>query len=116
MKYFEGITDLKNAKLRYRTLAKQLHPDKGGTAIEFQKMKEEYKTLLLQLHKNHNAVINPKQSQENELLNELSKLAKVLIKKQVPQYYLKQRITKSQSPIEQKFCSGIVSILDRLSE
>ena len=47
MKYFNSITDLEQAKQHYRTLAKQLHPDKGGTAVEFQKMQDEYKALLL---------------------------------------------------------------------
>ncbi len=36
MKYFLGITDIEQAKLHYRKLAKQLHPDKGGTAVDFQ--------------------------------------------------------------------------------
>ena len=116
MNYFEGITDLENAKLRYRTLAKQLHPDKGGTAFEFYKMQEEYKLLLVRLQQHHNIVTKKQPSSESDLIFELGKLAKVLIKKQVPQHYLKQRITKSQSPIEQKFCSGIILILDRLSE
>ncbi len=34
MMYFSDITNLEQAKQHYRTLAKQLHPDKGGTAIE----------------------------------------------------------------------------------
>lgn len=78
MKYFYGINDLEQAKLRYRTLAKQLHPDKGGDAVEFQKMQEEYNTLLLKIQHNRNAV-TPKQTPEMELLNELGKLAKVHI-------------------------------------
>lgn len=106
-----------NAKLRYRTLAKQLHSDKDGFVIKFQRMQQEYKIMLLQLQQIHRPIGKSQiQSSEKELLSELSKLAKVLIKKQVPQHYLKQRITKSQSSIEQKFCSGIISILDRQAE
>lgn len=30
MNYFSGINDIEQAKLRYRKLAKQLHPDAGG--------------------------------------------------------------------------------------
>ena len=115
MRYFKNIGDIEQVKQQYRILAKQLHPDKGGTAVEFQKMQKEYKTILLQLQQNPVKVNNQQHLLENELLNELGKLAKVLIKKQVPQHYIKQRITKSQSPIEQKFCSGIISILDRLA-
>ena len=36
MMYFQNINDLEQAKLRYRTLAKQLHPDKGGSIVAFQ--------------------------------------------------------------------------------
>jgi hypothetical protein len=114
MNYFEGITDLEQAKLLYRKLAKQLHPDKGGTAMEFQKMQEEYKSLLLRLQQNQNTVTGKNPSPETELLSELGKLATVLLEKQVPQEYLKQRITKSQSPMEQRIYSGLISFLDKL--
>ena len=115
MKYFEGVTDLEIAKHRYRELAKQLHPDKGGSAAEFQRMQEDYKLLLIRIQQNHNSVIRKQPSIESELISELGKLATMLIKKQVPQEYLKQRITKSQSPMEQKICSGIISFLDKLA-
>ena len=60
MNYFEDITDLEQAKMRYREVAKQLHPDKGGTGIEFQRMQEEYKTLLIRLQQNHSAATRKK--------------------------------------------------------
>jgi DnaJ-class molecular chaperone len=47
MKYFNGITDLQQVKIRYRKLAKQLHPDKSETTIEFKNMQNEYKSLFL---------------------------------------------------------------------
>lgn len=115
MKYFEGVTDLEIAKHRYRELAKQLHPDKGGSAAEFQRMQEDYKLLLIRIQQNHNSLIRKQPFTESELISELGKLATVLIKEQVPQEYLKQRITKSQSPMEQKICSGIISFLDKLA-
>jgi curved DNA-binding protein CbpA len=31
MTYFKNIDDLEQAKLQYRKLAKQLHPDRGGS-------------------------------------------------------------------------------------
>ena len=43
----QEIADVHQAKLRYRELAKQLHPDTGGTVSEFQKMQEEYNATLL---------------------------------------------------------------------
>lgn len=114
MNYFEGVTDLEIAKHRYRELAKQLHPDKGGSASEFQRMQEDYKLLLIRIQQNHNSVIRKQPSTESELLSELGELATELIKKQVPQEYLKQRITKSQSLVEQRICLGIISVLDGL--
>lgn len=114
MNYFLGITDIEQAKLHYRKLAKQLHPDKGGTALEFQQMQQEYKQLLLQLQQKKN-VVNPSvQSGESELLNELGKLAKVLIKKQVPQNYLRQKIQTAESPMKRVLLSDIVDLLDRI--
>ena len=91
MKYFLGITDIEQAKLRYRKLAKQLHPDKGGTAIDFQEMQTEYKEYLLSLQPEQQVVTAPQKNTaaENELISELGKLAKVLIKQQVPQNYLR---------------------------
>jgi len=116
MNYFDGITDLEQAKLRYRKLAKQLHPDKGGTDMEFQKMQEEYKSLLLRLQQNQNPITSKNPSPETELLSELGKLATVLIEKQVPQEYLKQRMTNSQSPMEKRIFSGLILFLDGLSK
>ena len=49
MKYFNNITNFEQAKQQYRTLAKNTHPDKGGSHIDFQEMQQEYHTLLLKL-------------------------------------------------------------------
>jgi preprotein translocase subunit Sec63 len=115
MKYFNGITNLEQAKQHYRKLAKKLHPDKGGSVPEFQKMQEEYKTLLLGLQQNHNAITIPQQpSPENELLSELGKLAKVLLKKQVPQNYLKHKMQKTESPFKKGLFIDIVDLLDAI--
>jgi hypothetical protein len=116
MKYFLGITDIEQAKLHYRKLAKQLHPDKGGTANEFQKMQTEYKDLLLNLQQKHK-VVTPTiktNSAETELINELGRLAKVLIKKQVPQNYLRQKIQTAESSLSKGLIRNIVDILDRI--
>jgi hypothetical protein len=53
-------------------------------------------------------------SPENELLSELGKLAKMLIKKQVPQNYLKQKIQRTESHLNKGLLNGIVKILDEL--
>lgn len=46
MKYFDvtPLTTLADIKIRRKQLAKQLHPDKGGTNNEFQEMEKEYET------------------------------------------------------------------------
>ncbi len=113
MKYFNGIIHLEQAKQHYRTLAKQLHPDKGGTALEFQKMQDEYKALILNLQQRRNAVTDVHQpSPENELLSELGKLAKVLLKKQVPQDYLRQKMQTTDSSLKKSLYSDIADLLD----
>ncbi len=114
MNYFLGITDIEQAKLRYRKLAKQLHPDAGGTAIEFQDMQTEYKEFLLSLQQKHKDFTpSPKSpSAENELIKELGKLAKVLIKKQVPQNYLRQKIETTESSLKKSLFADIADWLD----
>ena len=114
MIYFQNITNLEQAKLQYRTLAKQLHPDKGGSVFEFNQMQQEYKGLLIQLQNNQQLLSHANTTESKDILNELGKLAKFLIKKQVPQQILKQRINKSKSPIEQTIYSGIINFLDKL--
>jgi hypothetical protein len=112
MMYFQNVFDLEQAKFRYRSLAKQLHPDKGGSALQFQLMQEEYKTLLLNLQISQ-PVSAPQNSQHtNEIMVELGKLAKVLIQKQVPQHYLQERIKKSRSPLEKGLFSQLVDFLN----
>jgi curved DNA-binding protein CbpA len=114
MKYFQNITDLEHAKKQYRKFAMQLHPDKGGSAIEFQQMQKEYKLLLLKLQ-DYQIITDQQHKQEyNDIIEELSKLAKVLIEKQVPQDYLKRKIENSQSSIEKTIFSGIIGFLDKL--
>lgn len=115
MMYFNGITDLEKAKLHYRKLAKQLHPDAGGTAIEFQRMQDEYRELLLSLQRKRNVVTKVHQpSPENELLSELGKLAKVLIKQQVPQDFLRQKMQTTASPLKKGLFGDIADFLDGL--
>jgi hypothetical protein len=118
MNYFNGITDLEQAKLHYRKLAKQLHPDKGGNVVEFQKMQNEYKTLLQQLQQKYKVVTPPPKaaSAENELISELGKLAKVLIKKQVPQTYLRQKMQTTESPLKKGLFGNIADLLDSINK
>jgi hypothetical protein len=113
--YFSGISNIEQAKLRYRKLAKQLHPDAGGTAVEFQNMRNEYQSLLLKLQQRNHTHIKPKQlSLEKELISELGQLAKVLIKKQVPQSYLRQKMQTTESPLKRGLLGNIADLLDSL--
>jgi len=116
MNYFLGITDIEQAKLHYRKLAKQLHPDKGGTVVDFQEMQAEYKEFLLRLQQKQNVASPSRKNtlEKNELINELGRLAKVLIKKQVPQDYLRQKIQTTESKLNRSLLNGIVRILDGL--
>ena len=38
MKYFNDIKDIKDLKKRYKKLARELHPDLGGSEEEFKAM------------------------------------------------------------------------------
>ncbi len=114
MNYFQNTTDLEQAKQLYRTLAKELHPDQGGSALRFQQMQEEYKTLLLELQRQQVSPTGHTSSQQSDIMAELGKLAKVLIQKQVPQRYLQEKIKKSQSPIEKGLFSKLVDFLNEI--
>lgn len=112
MIYFQNIADLEEAKLRYRALAKELHPDKGGYVLQFQQMQEEYKTLLLQLQSKQ--AVAEADNQTSDIVVELRKLAKVLIQKQVPQKYLQQRMEQSHSLIEKELFSNLLEFLNHI--
>lgn len=43
MKFFNNCNTVEEVKARYRTLAKELHPDAGGDAEKFKAMFSEYK-------------------------------------------------------------------------
>lgn len=45
MKYFNDIKDIKDLKKRYKKLARELHPDLGGSEEEFKAMGAEYDAL-----------------------------------------------------------------------
>lgn len=115
MIYFKGITDIEQAKLHYRKLAKQLHPDAGGTASDFQKMQDEYKAIVERIQQcNDHVDSNSESSPEKELLSELGKLAQLLLKKQVPQDYIRQKIKTTNSSIKKEVFREIVDYLDAL--
>ena len=87
----------RQTKLQCRTLAKQLHPNKSGSAAQFNQMQQVYKALLMQFQNQQQVSAHSNTKESNEIILELGKLAKVLIKKQVPQQFLKQRINKQIS-------------------
>lgn len=49
MNHFENIKNVEDLKARYKLLAKELHPDKGGDQKEFQEMIDEYTSKLEEL-------------------------------------------------------------------
>jgi len=112
MKYFNNITDFEQVKKRYRELAKQMHPDRGGSSEAFQQLQQEYQAVLLRLQKNENT---PGQSnhENSDILSELGKLAKTLVKNQVPQKFLQQKIKNSASPKEKLLYTEIINLFNR---
>lgn len=49
MKHFEHTKTVEELKLRYKELAKVIHPDMGGSAEEFMALLEEYNEKLEEL-------------------------------------------------------------------
>lgn len=45
-KYFVGVKNEEELKAKFRELAKQLHPDRGGSHNEFTSMQNEYEYVL----------------------------------------------------------------------
>ena len=111
MNYFENINEIDTAKRKHRQLVRKLHPDIGGSKIEFQKMQSDYNYLLERLNNTRN--INPQVEEgNNELMSELSKLAKVLLDKKIPQKILQSQMKRRKSPLQKALLNGLVSILD----
>ena len=46
MQYFEGLTEEKAIKARYKELAKQYHPDRGGNAETMKEINNQYERVL----------------------------------------------------------------------
>ena len=110
MKYFNNTATLDEAKLLYRKLAKRLHPDMGGSSSNFQHMQAEYKYLLILLQ--NKELVSQQPENGNEVIKELSKLIKVLIRKQVPQTLIKQMALNSNSTLERNIYSEIIDLFD----
>lgn len=78
--YFENCYTAADCKIRYRELAKELHPDKqGGSNTVFQKMQTEYQARLCELQTN--APINSREA------TELTKAILEILRITKPDYY-----------------------------
>ncbi len=115
MIYFQNITNLEQAKLQYRKLVKQLHPDKGGSQSEFQHMQQEFQTLLLELKQQDSITDSNNRKKESTLLTELDNLAQTLLKSKLPQQFLKQKIKNSNSSYAKLFYFEMTKALDKFS-
>ena len=54
MKYFNNVKNLQELKKQYRSLAMELHPDRGGDEEQFKALVNEYEELLKILAKEKN--------------------------------------------------------------
>lgn len=44
--YFADCEDKEHARSRYKSMAKEMHPDRGGNAAEFSEMKRQYDAYM----------------------------------------------------------------------
>ncbi len=49
--YFDNMNTLDEVKVRYKILAKRLHPDAGGDTAIMQEINEDYQTAILRITK-----------------------------------------------------------------
>lgn len=49
MRYFDNYTTVDELKARYKELAKEMHPDAGGSTDDFRELVEEYSAKLEEL-------------------------------------------------------------------
>lgn len=66
-RYFASCTTLEEVKATFHRLAKELHPDNGGSAEAFKNMMAEYKEAfnrLKNVHKNHEGQTYTKETDE----------------------------------------------------
>ena len=83
MKYFNEILTTEELERRYKKLAFQLHPDRGGDTAEFQKMKAEYEERKVQILQ---------EQEEDKKLDEwvgLSSIVADVVQKKNPEAYNK---------------------------
>lgn len=45
--YFLGLNDMEDIKQEYRKLVKKMHPDVGGSAVEFNTMRNQYLQIII---------------------------------------------------------------------
>lgn len=66
-RFFNSCTTLEEVKATFHRLAKELHPDNGGSAEEFKAMMAEYKEAFNRcknIHKNHEGQTYTKETDE----------------------------------------------------
>ena len=78
MKYFLGVKNANELKSLYRKLCNELHPDKGGKAINFITMMNEYNSIKDSFN-NETEGENINAEQFYNLLQQLEKLTNVRI-------------------------------------
>lgn len=77
--YFEGVKTLDELKARYRKLAMQYHPDRGGDTATMQAINDQHDRLFELLKDQHNAS-HDAQHQTTETAPEFRTILDVLLK------------------------------------
>lgn len=87
MKYFSNCATSEQVKIRFKELAKKLHPDCGGDAQEFKAMMQEYKIAFdryKNIHESADGSTYEKESKENaewfaNIINQIVTMKEVTI-------------------------------------
>lgn len=79
MNYFEGIKTLDELRKKYRNLAFQYHPDKGGSTENMQEINNQYERLSKKLINSNEYFTEERKEKEHHISEELmQKIGKII--------------------------------------
>lgn len=110
-RYFRNEMSYADAKAHYRKLAKQLHPDAGGSKQEFTELANQYQTHL-QLIEN-GEIHQDEPINQSEIKNELENIINILVDLDIPQKFLRKAM-QNTTPAQQSIIKLGLGILSKL--